>query len=128
MNQASDRNTVDALIGRRVREAREATGLTQVQLGALLGCSYNKIHNIEGGIVRATVTDVIDIARHLDLSPLFFLQDVIGESNMLRFFRDLVDRRGRFAVEVAVAVQRFSRLDEQIAAIQEAVSRKGSEQ
>ena len=123
-----DRISIDALVGWRVREAREAARLTQAQLAALLDRSYNKIHNIETGAVRATVADVFALARHLDVSPLFLLRDVIGESDVLRLFRDLVNERDRLAVEASTAVQRFSRLDEQISAIQQAVSRKGSGQ
>jgi transcriptional regulator with XRE-family HTH domain len=37
------------LIGRALRTAREARGLSQVQLGALIGCSHTKVAHMESG-------------------------------------------------------------------------------
>jgi transcriptional regulator with XRE-family HTH domain len=127
-NQTSDRNNIDALVGQRVREAREAAGLTQAQLGALLGCSFNKIHNIETGTVRITVADTIEIARHLEVPPLFLMRDVIEVTDVVELLRDLVDERERVAVRASDAQEQLSRLDGQISAIQQVVSREGSGQ
>lgn len=46
-------------VGRRLREAREAAGLTRVQLATLVGCSLGQLANIEQGAVpkRSRVLD-----------------------------------------------------------------------
>ena len=118
----SDQNDIDMLIGRRVRSARKAAGLTQVQLATLHGCSHNKIHNIEAGIVRVTVANVIELGRHLGMSPLFLLQDVIEVTDVAGLFRALADERDRVAVEACAVQQRLSRLDAQMSTVSEAVN------
>ena len=118
----NDRNIIDTLIGQRLRSARKAAGLTQVQLATLHGCSYNKIHNVESGIVRVTVADVIDLARRLGTSPLFLLQDVIEVTDVAGLFRALADERDRVAVEASAMQLRLSRLNAQMATVSKAVN------
>ena len=118
----SDKNDIDTLIGQRVRSARNAAGLTQIQLATLHRCSYNKIHNIEVGAVRVTVADVIELGRHLGTSPLFLLQDVIELTDVAGLFCALADERARVAVEASDAQQRLSRLNAQMATVWGAVN------
>ena len=118
----SDKSDTSILIGQRVRSARKAAGLTQVQLAALHGCSHNKIHNVEAGVIRATVADVIELGRHLKVSPLYLLQDVIEVTDVAGLFRDLLDERDRVAAEASAMQQRLSRLDAQMSSVSEAVN------
>jgi transcriptional regulator with XRE-family HTH domain len=117
-----DQNDIDILIGQRVRVARTAAGLTQVQLAALYGCSYNKIHNIESGITRVTVADVIELGRHLQTSPLYLLQDAIEVSDLAGLFHDLVDERERVAAQASAVQQRLLRLDAKINSVSQAIN------
>jgi transcriptional regulator with XRE-family HTH domain len=45
--------------GRRLREAREAAGLSRIELAAMIGCSLSQLGNIEQGAVpkRSRVLD-----------------------------------------------------------------------
>ena len=114
-------NDIDTVIGRRVRSARQAAGLTQARLARLHGCSCNKIHNIETGMLRITVADVIELGRHLATSPLFLLQDVVEATDLAGFFRALADERGLVAAEASAVHGRLSRLDAQMTAVLEAL-------
>ena len=115
-------NDIDTVIGRRVRSARQAAGLTQARLAKLHGCSYNKIHNIETGMLRITVADVIELGRHLETSPLFLLQDVVETTDLAGFFRTLAKERGLVAAEASAVRQRLACLDAQMTTVLEALS------
>jgi len=118
----SDQNDIDMLIGGRIRSARKTAGLTQVQLATLHGCSHKKIHNVEAGAVRVTVADVIELGRHLKVSPLVLLQDVIQVADVVGLFHALVDERDRVAVEASAVQHRLSHLDAQVTAVSEAIN------
>ena len=64
--------TVPQRVGRAVREAREAAGMTQAGLGARVGVTGPAIGHIEAGIRDTTVTRLAAIAEvlHLDLGDL----------------------------------------------------------
>jgi transcriptional regulator with XRE-family HTH domain len=44
------RTTTDP-VGRRLRNAREAAGLTRIELATMVGCSLSQLGNIEQGAV-----------------------------------------------------------------------------
>lgn len=53
-------------VGRCVREARESAGLTQVQLGRLVGVTQNSITKIECGEAAPSLYTLSCIAEELD--------------------------------------------------------------
>lgn len=63
-------------IGRRLKELREARGLTQSQLAAILGKSVETISNFERGKVITSVLTLDRLARHLNVRVIdFFAAD-----------------------------------------------------
>ncbi len=73
-------------IGRQIRKAREATGLTQAELGKLWGQrSHAVISDIERGKVRVAADELTALARilHTDISMLLGLE----ETTSARYFR-----------------------------------------
>ncbi|WP_405676943.1 helix-turn-helix domain-containing protein [Streptomyces sp. NBC_01511] len=62
-------------IGTRIRAAREAAGLTQIQLGEMAGLDHKTIHRIEYGTSDPTLGMLIRIAAALDMS----LSDLVWE-------------------------------------------------
>jgi transcriptional regulator with XRE-family HTH domain len=56
------------VIGRSIREAREAEGLTQDELAGLVGCGRTTIVNIEAGRQRILVHKLVEIAENLGVS------------------------------------------------------------
>lgn|SRR5690606_16278171 len=76
---AAERNEFDAAyaesrlaieVGERVREAREAAGLSQRQLAARMGTSQAAVARLEAGSVGATLTTLqrVGAALHLQVS------------------------------------------------------------
>ena len=98
-------------IGCRIRNAREALGITQTQLGKLCGTTKQTIFKYENGIVTNIPMDRIEvIAKHLNVSPCYLmgwldtpdlplpsLSLSYEEREMIRRFRRL-DDRGKSAV------------------------------
>ena len=60
---------VNSLIGARIRAAREAKGVSQRVFAKKIGMSYNKIFTLEQGKTRMLVSDLIEIANGLGISP-----------------------------------------------------------
>jgi transcriptional regulator with XRE-family HTH domain len=60
-------------VARKVREmlieAREAAGLTQKELGALIGRPQSYVSNYERGAGRVDVADLLMIAKALERDP-----------------------------------------------------------
>lgn len=60
-------------IGRRLRQRRKALGLTQSDLGAMVGMRFRQIHKYECGENRTSATALWKLACALDVSiPYFF--------------------------------------------------------
>lgn len=67
-------STLEHYIGDRIRRRRIEIGLTQEELAAALGCSYQQIQKYESGANRVSAGNLLRLARRLDV-PLdyFFL-------------------------------------------------------
>lgn len=62
-------------IGRRIKEFREARGLTQAQLAEILGKSTETISNLERGRVLTGIHTLEQLARHLHVAVKEFFTD-----------------------------------------------------
>ena len=70
-----DRGRRTPHVGRRIREYREARGLTQEELAALLGTTNQHVSRLENSIARISVDLLLDVAAVLDCLPADLLQD-----------------------------------------------------
>jgi transcriptional regulator with XRE-family HTH domain len=66
---------LNSLTGNRIKELRESRGITQNELGRLIGHTDVYISQIETGKRRIGLDLLEKIARTLDVSPLFFFRD-----------------------------------------------------
>ena len=81
MFDATDEVTRLALdVGGKVRDAREAAGLSQRELAARVGTSEAAVASLEAGDVGATLTTLQKFAAGLDLRITIELSAAIGES------------------------------------------------
>ena len=64
------------LIGNRIRGARKQLGMSQTDLGKVLGCSHVAISKIERGITKLDITDLERLARALGHTLDYFISDV----------------------------------------------------
>lgn len=64
-------------VGRRIKELREARGLTQAQLANLLGKSIETISNFERGKVATSLLTLEQLARRLDVRVKDFFDETM---------------------------------------------------
>lgn len=65
----------DRLIGRRVMMARRRAGLRQMDLGALLGVTYQIVHKYENGLIKVSAARLVDLSEHLGVPIEYFYRD-----------------------------------------------------
>ena len=67
---------VDAAIGANLRFHREAANVTQQELAAALGISFQQIQKYEKGTTRIACSTLLLIANFLNISLLSFFNDL----------------------------------------------------
>jgi transcriptional regulator with XRE-family HTH domain len=60
--------TVDAYIGARMRERRDNLGLSQRQVGEMLGVTFQQIQKYEKGVNRVSAARLFEICKALKIS------------------------------------------------------------
>jgi transcriptional regulator with XRE-family HTH domain len=60
--------TVDAYIGARMRERRDALGLSQKQVGQMLGVTFQQVQKYEKGVNRVSAARLFEICQALKVS------------------------------------------------------------
>jgi transcriptional regulator with XRE-family HTH domain len=83
------RSMVDHFIGARIRERRKMIGLSQPQLGELIGVSYQQVHNYERGDNSISAGRLYEIACELGAPLEYFFE------GLKRNERRMPDRRRR---------------------------------
>ncbi len=75
MEQSSTmKHPVDVHVGKRVRHRRWMVGMTQQQLGDIVGIKFQQIQKYETGMNRISASRLWDIAQALDVSISFFFE------------------------------------------------------
>jgi|GEM_PF-1587227 transcriptional regulator with XRE-family HTH domain len=69
------RSEVDASVGRRLREARLLAGLSQTQLGAAVGVTFQAVQKYESGENRLSASRLLALAKVLRQPLSFFFGD-----------------------------------------------------
>jgi transcriptional regulator with XRE-family HTH domain len=72
--------TIDDYVSSRIRERRVMLGLTQQQLGEMIGVTYQQVHKYERGKNRVTAGLLFEIARLLDAPITFFYEGLEQEA------------------------------------------------
>ncbi|MBA3323787.1 MAG: helix-turn-helix transcriptional regulator [Rhodobacteraceae bacterium] len=75
------RHPVDVHVGKRVRHRRWMVGMTQQQLGDIVGIKFQQIQKYETGMNRISASRLWDIAQALDVSISFFFEGVDSEAS-----------------------------------------------
>ena len=65
---------IDVQIGQRLKEARARHGVSQVELGKMLGLTYQQIQRYEKGETRLAVSTLWDISQNLDVPITWFFE------------------------------------------------------
>ena len=70
--------SIDDHVGGQIRERRIMLGLTQQQLAAMIGVTYQQAHKYERGINRVSAGRLYEIARALS-APIGYFYEGIGQ-------------------------------------------------
>lgn len=89
----------DLHIGRRLRELRESRGLTQAQLAAQLGVTFQQLQKYERGVNRVAASRLYQAALVLDVQVADLMPPRTGGQA-----RAAVDRIGDTAAGAALAI------------------------
>jgi len=71
---------VDAHIGLRLRQRRWMMGMSQQQLGKIVGVSFDQIQQFELGAARISVKCMWDIAATLEVPVSYFFENLEGQA------------------------------------------------
>ena len=74
------KHPVDAHVGKRVRHRRWMMGMTQQQLGDLVGIKFQQIQKYETGMNRISASRLWDIAKSLEVPISYFFEGLDADS------------------------------------------------
>ncbi len=72
---SSGLDAVDAAMGKTLRKYRKAAGLSQAELGAAVGVSFQQIQKYETGDNRVSISRLFRIAERLEVEPVTLVAD-----------------------------------------------------
>lgn len=110
---------VDCYVGSRIHERRVLLGLTQKQLGELLGVSYQQVHRYETGMNRVTVGRLFQVAQVFHVDVAYFYQNTDGMTKQHRLIQKLT--RNFTAIPSSIHRQALSALARFMASIGDGV-------
>jgi transcriptional regulator with XRE-family HTH domain len=70
---------IDRHLGARLRARRNALGLTQAALAALVGATFQQIHKYESGQVRVSAARIWRLAGCLEVGMEYFFEGHDGD-------------------------------------------------
>lgn len=71
---------LDIVIGRRLREIRCAKRITQTEVAAGSGITFQQIQKYEKGANRITVSRLVRVCAAMDVSASLFVADVVAQA------------------------------------------------
>ncbi len=74
---------VDVHVGKRIRQRRWLTGMTQQKLAELVGIKFQQIQKYETGANRVSASRLWDIADALDVQVSFFFEGLKEDAQAL---------------------------------------------
>jgi transcriptional regulator with XRE-family HTH domain len=80
-SKAKSTTSHDVEVGQRIRARRMAKGMSQTELGNLLGVTFQQVQKYEKGVNRVGAGRLVRVAEALDVSVSFFFggTDVGGQ-------------------------------------------------
>src|SRR5262245_12085507 len=92
---------MDPSIGARIRKARVRLGLTQSDLGNLVGRNQNTISSYEKGLRSIPIEKLTDLARALQVPVAYFFDEIVEQE------QDLSERLGQLGPIFRKAALRY---------------------
>jgi transcriptional regulator with XRE-family HTH domain len=73
-------NDLDRRVGERLRSRRLKMGLSQTELGAAAGVTFQQVQKYEKGANRISASRMIQFAERLGVAPAYFVEGFGGGS------------------------------------------------
>ncbi|SDH89901.1 helix-turn-helix domain-containing protein [Roseospirillum parvum] len=89
---------VDVHVGRRLRLRRTLLGMSQEQLAAAIGVTFQQVQKYERGGNRISASRLFDVARVLGVPISFFFEDITEETTKDRPTQNLPEQAGLAAM------------------------------
>ena len=89
-----------SLIGRRIKQARQAKRYTQAELAEIIDMSSKNVSQLERGMTGVSVISLIKICKALEISAdyiLFGIEDKMSDSTVNKLFSILSEREQIYA-------------------------------
>ena len=80
MGSAGRSHDLDISAGRVIKKLRQAAGLTQSDVGRVLGISYQQVQKYESGKTRLTLGRLVEFSNALGTTSIEFMLMVTGET------------------------------------------------
>jgi transcriptional regulator with XRE-family HTH domain len=77
-------DSVDVMVGRRLRARRRLLGYSQQALGAACGVTFQQIHKYEAAVCRMSVVMLWKLANALDVEVTYFFSGLADQDPLLR--------------------------------------------
>ncbi len=77
-------NDVDDHVGRRIRQRRNALGMSQTKLADALGISFQQVQKYEIGFNRVAASRLWDIAKALEVDIGYFFEGIQKRAGRMR--------------------------------------------
>lgn len=90
-SKAKSTNSHDVEVGQRIRARRMAKGMSQTELGNMLGVTFQQVQKYERGINRVGAGRLVRVAEALDVSISFFFGATEGETEDTRAILGFLD-------------------------------------
>lgn len=94
-------------IGKRIRSARIEKGLSQAELGAMVGCSNNHMSHVEVGQTKVSLPMLLKVSLALEKDINFFLLDTPYASRDCIINADIASKLDRCDADTLVTVSRI---------------------
>ena len=94
-------------IGKRIRNARLEKGLSQAELGALIGCSNNHMSHVEVGQTKVSLPMLLKVAFVLEKDINYFLLDTPYASKSCIINSEIAGKLDRCNVDTLITVSKI---------------------
>lgn len=94
-------------IGKRIRTARIEKGLSQAELGAMVGCSNNHMSHIEVGQTKVSLPMLLKISLALEKDINYFLLDTPYASKDCIINSDIAGKLDRCDADTLITISRI---------------------
>lgn len=94
-------------IGKRIRNARLEKGLSQAELGALIGCSNNHMSHVEVGQTKVSLPMLLKVAFVLEKNINYFLLDTPYASKSCIINSEIAGKLDRCNVDTLITVSKI---------------------